>query len=309
MSGSIAACLVVKNEANRIEQCLKPILGLVDQVVIIDTGSSDGTPDLIRQKFGLTVLRGELEESRCLTKIDQRNRAIELATTDWILSIDADEQIDPVGLKTFKSMKHQDDVSGYFGLWQNHIGGDLPFDDYKCFIFRRNFRMRGLVHENAQVDIRSRNGRAVWLDALHVRHFPEYSKHEAKTKLYRRRLMTAIAQEPHWHRYHWFKGYLLSQLGDIDGALHHLSTAFKSDNKLFPVERLNSGMVKAEILCSLGRREEATSTLMETDELWSSVCNDFEVQINSRLKPWIDQALFFVRSGQLSDVRAYRFAR
>lgn len=309
MSGSIAACLVVKNEANRIEQCLRPILGLVDQVVIIDTGSSDGTPELIRKKFGLKVLQGELEEGRCLTKIDQRNRAIGLAKTDWILSIDGDEQIDPCGLREFRSMRHPDDVSGYFGIWKNHVGDAPPFDDYKCFIFRNTVRMRGLVHENAQVDIRAQQGQAIWLDALRVWHFPEQNKLEAKTQLYRRRLAAAIEQEPHWHRYHWFKGYLLSQIGNIGDALRHLSTAFESDNKLFPVERLNSGMVKAELLCRLGRGDEAMAILMAAEELWSAVCDDFEVQINSRIMPWIHHALSLVRCGQLSDVRAYRFAK
>lgn len=306
---TIALCMVVKDEIHRIEACLDPIHRLVDEIVIIDTGSTDGTPELIRRKFGIEVMHGLMEECRCLTKIDMRNLAFSHVTADWILSIDADERMHPEGLRELATMRHDPEVSGYFGLWRNHMAGAPAFDDYKCFAFRRGTRMRGLVHENAQSDIRSRGGRAVWLDALRVEHHPEMRKHELKTHLYHRRLMCALALEPDWHRYYWFLGYMQYQAGEWDEAMANFRLAFDSDSTLFPVERLNSAMVWAEILCALDRVDEATALLQRARALWDTVQDDFEVKINTRMRPWLDHAVALVGAGHHRDVRAYRFAR
>ena len=309
MGATLAACLVVKDEANRIVECLDPLIRQVDEVVVIDTGSSDGTPEIIRRRYGIEVLHGALEEARCFSKSDLRNAAFDTVRTDWILSIDADERLSPDGLAGFRTMRHPDGVSGYFGRWRNWVGDDPPFDDYKCFLFRRGFRMRGLVHENAQVDIRMRGGRAEWLDSLVVEHFPEYIKHAAKTESYGRRLAAAMALEPHWHRYHWFSGYLHAQLGRYDRAFAELRIAFESGNPLFPVERLNSGMVLVDLLCRSGRECEALDMVQAVRSLWQQVKDDFEVRVNDGLEPWIQRTTDLLRTGRAHEVVTNRFAR
>jgi glycosyltransferase involved in cell wall biosynthesis len=306
---SIALCMLVKDEANRIDACLAPLVRLVDEVVIIDTGSSDGTQELIEGRWGIRLQHGRLDEQRCLTKIDLRNHAFSQVRTNWILSIDADERIDPAGLAAFREHRHDPRTAGYFGLWRNHLEGEAPFDDYKCFLFRRGYRMSGLVHENAQIDIRRRGARALWLDALTVDHHPERAKHANKTQLYYRRLADAIRLQPHWHRYHWFLGYLQFQLQEFDQAMRNLTTAFESDSLLFPVERLNSAMVLAEVLCRLGHRERAQHVVRKALALWESVREDFEVAINTRIEPWLRHAESLLAAGESQAVRAYRFAR
>ena len=148
---AIALCMVVKDEANRIDTCLDAALGAVDEVVIFDTGSTDGTPERLARRYGIRAIPGNLCESRCYTKSDLRNRGYELAKADWILSLDADERIDAAALHQFRGLQHAPDISGYFGAWTNHLAGASDFEDYKLFLFRRGFRKRGLVHENAQV--------------------------------------------------------------------------------------------------------------------------------------------------------------
>ena len=98
---SIAVCMVVKDEARRIGDCLASVLPHVDEAIVVDTGSTDGTPELLAERFGITVQHGRLEEARCLTVADLRNHASSCARSERILSIDADERLRPGALDEF----------------------------------------------------------------------------------------------------------------------------------------------------------------------------------------------------------------
>lgn len=305
---SIALCMVVKDEAARIADCLTPLLGTVDEVLVVDTGSSDGTPELLKEQFGITALNDRLHDGRCLTKIDVRNRVIAAARTSWILSLDADELIAPEAIKAFRKAPAAPDVAGYFGLWRNQIAGATPFDDYKCFLFRSDRRMRGLVHENVQSDLRAAGLVAHWLPELTVSHHPAPDRHRHKTELYERRLRCAIRLEPGWHRYDWFLGYMLFQQGRMDEAAAYLERAWTSGNPMFPVERLNSAMVLTEIHAYAGRIETALRLAAAAHAQWQALAEEFEVRINHRLGPWFTAAQAALAAGD-PPVRAYRFAR
>jgi glycosyltransferase involved in cell wall biosynthesis len=306
---SLALCMLVKDEINRISGCLDPILDLLDEVVIIDTGSSDGTPQLLKQRYGIAVRTGRLEASRCYCKSDLRNQSFKQIESSWVLSLDADERVAPAVLDAFRNSIHEPDVAGYFGSWTNHLEGEPPFEDYKLFLFRREFNKRGLVHENVQIDIREQRQRALWLDGLQVDHFPETVKLQEKAQLYRWRLETALRLEPDWHRYHWFLGYMDYQAGDFDAAAGHLCVAASSDSPLFPVERLNSCMVLADIHARRGEREALGALLDDAQCYLAQKADDFEVAVNFRLAGWLEQSAGAFAADDLDSIRAYRFAR
>lgn len=93
----ICLSMIVKNEATVIERCLASVLPLIDCWVIVDTGSTDGTQDLIRSL--LTSVPGKLYKRPWQDFAHNRNEALELARThgDYSLIIDADDvlEIDP----------------------------------------------------------------------------------------------------------------------------------------------------------------------------------------------------------------------
>jgi glycosyltransferase involved in cell wall biosynthesis len=306
---SIALCMIVKDEANRIVECLDPIVGLVEQVVVVDTGSTDGTPELLRRRYGIEPLAGELREEQCFTKSELRERAYALARTDWILALDADERLDPAMLERFRGLAHAPAVAGYFGAWINHLDGEAPFEDYKLFLFRKGYRKLGLVHENAQIDLRRKGATALWLDGLEVRHFPEATKRDSKDGFYRRRLECALRRDPGWIRYHWFRGYMEFQAGNWPEALAFLGVAAASESADFPVECLNSRMVLAEIDARTGRVDDARSCLEAALGFHDRVARDFEVRVNVRMRPWLEAALEACLAGAPERVRCYRFAR
>jgi tetratricopeptide (TPR) repeat protein len=82
--------MIVRDEAARLEGCLATVSGLVDEVIVLDTGSRDGTPALAR------ALGARVETfAWCDDFAAARNAAAGYAQHPWILSLDADEQLDP----------------------------------------------------------------------------------------------------------------------------------------------------------------------------------------------------------------------
>jgi glycosyltransferase involved in cell wall biosynthesis len=85
----LSVFLIVKNEADRIGDCLKSVCGWADQVVVLDSGSTDGTAEIARS-LGATVHVTDWPGFSA-----QRNRALSMVDGEWVMSIDADERLTP----------------------------------------------------------------------------------------------------------------------------------------------------------------------------------------------------------------------
>src|SRR5436190_21012115 len=87
---SICLCMIVKNEANVLARCLASCRELIDYWVICDTGSTDGTQELIRHELAGTP--GELHEHEWVDFGHNRSELMKLARgkADYLLLIDAD---------------------------------------------------------------------------------------------------------------------------------------------------------------------------------------------------------------------------
>jgi glycosyltransferase involved in cell wall biosynthesis len=86
----ISAALIVRNEETHICDCLRSIVGLVDDIVVVDTGSGDRSRE-IAAAHGARVVDYEWHDDFAAA----RNHAIDQAAGDWILYIDADERVRP----------------------------------------------------------------------------------------------------------------------------------------------------------------------------------------------------------------------
>ena len=86
---SISACIISFNEEKKIEDCLKSLQGIVDEIIVVDSNSSDDTVK-IAEKYTDRVIHQSF-----LGYIEQKNFAIEQASNDWILSLDCDERLSP----------------------------------------------------------------------------------------------------------------------------------------------------------------------------------------------------------------------
>jgi glycosyltransferase involved in cell wall biosynthesis len=83
---TIALVMIVKNEAKILERCIESVKAIVDEFVIVDTGSTDGTQEIIKKY-------GTLYEIPFTNYVDTKNNALKLAKSDYILFMDADEYV------------------------------------------------------------------------------------------------------------------------------------------------------------------------------------------------------------------------
>ncbi len=87
---TIAAAVIAENEAHILERCLRA-LSFCDEIIVVDGGSTDGS-DRIAEACGARVIRHSSGDGGIHAN---KNRALEAATADWVLSIDADEVVSP----------------------------------------------------------------------------------------------------------------------------------------------------------------------------------------------------------------------
>jgi glycosyltransferase involved in cell wall biosynthesis len=302
----VALCMIVRDEAARIENCLRDIHDAFEQVVVVDTGSSDRTCDILRQRFRIDPLSAELSASECFSKAPARNLAFSRVRAPWILSLDADERLSRPQLDALLGQPDPPDHAGIFLAWSTFRDGG-QIGDYKLALFRRGLKSQGRVHENVQPSLRQAGLSAQWSDRLEIAHFPDPSDLERKRAFYRHRLECALAKQPTWFRYHWFLGHLHYLQSELDTAAHYLATAARAQSMDFPVECLNSMMLLAEIYARRERKAELGAVLRDMWAFYSASARDFEVRVNTRLEPWMVEAREHLAGGRLEAIRAYVF--
>jgi len=108
--------MIVKNEAGTIRPCLESLLGVVDQIVVADTGCTDNTCEIARE-FGATIISAPWQNHFA----EARNAALKPLQTDWVLVLDADEELDGDGKKYIPELLSVPGVGGYVTPIRNYV--------------------------------------------------------------------------------------------------------------------------------------------------------------------------------------------
>ena len=149
---SLSVTVITKNEAHNIAECLCSVL-FADQVVVLDSGSTDGTIEISRSMGAEVSISLDWQGFGI-----QKNRALDIATCEWVLSIDADERVTPELAQEIQAQLAQAPVNGrsvafaiprltqFCGVWIRHCGW-AP--DYVLRLFKRGEAhfSNDLVHE------------------------------------------------------------------------------------------------------------------------------------------------------------------
>ena len=100
----VSLCMIVKNEETTLPKCLGSVNNFVDEVVVLDTGSTDKTPQIAAQ-FGAKVYYWTWNNNFS----DARNEALKYVTGDWILVLDADETLTPEIIPFLQVVIHKEE--------------------------------------------------------------------------------------------------------------------------------------------------------------------------------------------------------
>lgn len=130
----VSCTIITKNEADRILRCLESVRGLVSEIIVIDSGSTDGTLEICRA-FGATCIHRDWEGYG-----QQKRFAETVARHDWILNLDADEWLTEATraeLTTLLGTPIPEAIHGFeFKITQVYPGDARPrlFADYHSYI-------------------------------------------------------------------------------------------------------------------------------------------------------------------------------
>lgn len=143
----ISLCMIVRNEEKCLAKCLASVQGIVEEIIVVDTGSEDETKR-IAAGFAAKVIDFIWTGSFA----DARNASLEAASGDWILFLDADEYLEQASHEALRKATAQTDVEGYYIPIINIYGNDQQPEQCRDILFRlfRNrsdYRFRGIIHE------------------------------------------------------------------------------------------------------------------------------------------------------------------
>lgn len=220
----ISACVITLNEADRIEACLDS-LAFCDEIVVLDSGSSDATRELAAAR-GARVLTRPFDGYRT-----QKDFAVASARHDWVLCLDADERVTAVLRASIEAARAGGFVAAagfrfarateYFGAFLRH-GNAYPDRVLRLFDRRRGgWRGGREIHEHASVD----GAVATLAGELEHRAYRSLGDQLRRLESYARLMaadMHARGRRAHWWNlllnplWRFVRGYLL-RAGFLDG--------------------------------------------------------------------------------------------
>lgn len=171
----ISACIISYNEESKIEDCLKSLDGIVDEIIVVDSLSTDKTKEIVKE------YTDKIFDQEFLGHVEQKNLAVEKASYDWILSLDCDERVtDELKNSILKIKNNLENADAYkvarrtfyVYRWLNHCW----YPDHKIRLFNKNSARWGGTNPHDHVEVDGRNIVTLKGDLLHYS-FNSISEH------------------------------------------------------------------------------------------------------------------------------------
>ncbi|MFB5269091.1 glycosyltransferase [Paenibacillus enshidis] len=208
--GLLSLCMIVKNEEKWLPRCLESVKGVVDEIIIVDTGSTDRTKE-IAQEFGAAVHDFEWNDSFA----DARNYGLEQAKGEWILWLDADEEVDAEGREHLRDVLSQQEcffgrikVVNYYGTFPVSYDRSHIMNQYRLFRNDPQLRFAGAIHEQLDIEALDLPRNSVFMLPVTLHHYgylEETVEEKGKKERNLRLLEKALEAENHdpWLDYHY----------------------------------------------------------------------------------------------------------
>jgi glycosyltransferase involved in cell wall biosynthesis len=261
---TVSLCMIVKDEEDFLSQCLQSVRDVVDEIILVDTGSSDATLEIARS-FKAKVFQHEWKEDFS----EARNVSLKHATSDWILYLDADEVLDQKSAQTLPEVLQRTEHFGFFFCIYNvKENGFVSGRHYTIRLFRNqeDNRFAGRIHEHILPK------GTLGHHGLGIYHFgydlePETMKNKVKRNARLLKQALAICGENPELRYHLAGVHFM--LGEYEKSMEHatlgmeLTEEFKEKNCLY----LSTLQVLTSVYCKMEDWDEAEACCLKALEI------------------------------------------
>lgn len=281
MSATISLCMIAKNEAGIIGEAIESVKGIVDEIIVVDTGSSDTTVALATS-YGAKIFSFQWDDDFSAA----RNESLAHATKKWVLVLDCDERIGKEDCAILREAIENapDEVLGFSlhqksylpafeeGALKNEAtdgtAGKHPF--YSSHSLVRLFRnglglsFRHRVHELVEDSIREKEGRIITLP-ITIHHFGSAKGKDAlqkKAQAYSALIQKQLEDEPDSARYNYQMARVFMSKGEWKDAL----LSFEKSSRIDPSYKdVFSEMAKIHL--RLGNKEKAIECFLASNRL------------------------------------------
>jgi tetratricopeptide (TPR) repeat protein len=227
---TISLCMIVRDEEAVLGRCLASVAGAVDEIVVVDTGSTDRTVEIARE-HGAKVLEHVWTDHFA----EARNVGLEAATGDWILHLDADEAVAEGEAARLRELTRRGWREGFLLTLVNKLGaedGDTVMVNEALRLFRNrpHHRFEGRVHETVLHRLPADAPERIEVAGVRLDHDGYlHSARAAKDKTRRNlELLERQLREEQPSAYlHFNLGTEYAALGDLATAAEHFDRAWR----------------------------------------------------------------------------------
>ncbi|MHA4308021.1 tetratricopeptide repeat-containing glycosyltransferase family 2 protein [Bacillus cereus] len=271
MKKFLSACLIVKNEEDMLRRCLESLQGSVDEIIVVDTGSTDNTKK-IAEEFTNKVYDFKWENDFAAA----RNFATSKASGEWIFAIDADECVEKDNIEeVIKKIKLNGnkyniyivEIISFLGR-----GGQSTTVNKMARIFKndRTIQFKGPIHEQLVAVSGSQN---VAFSTLTLYHYG-YLEHVIEKQDKKNRNLEIVKQDLKSGKNKGFSyfnyGQELRRLRKTSEALNNFVKAYAHKESIEEEWVRTCLFFIIECLTELKRYEEALKIIKDTETLWPS---------------------------------------
>ncbi len=251
--------MIVKNEEQFLPDCLASVRLVADQIVVVDTGSTDRTVEIARS-FGAEVYSYEWQEDFSAA----RNASIQYATGDWILWLDADERLLKESIPVLKKLlRPEKKALAYIVQIRNRMPDGKNYKlstAHRLFNNGKGIRFHGRIHEQIAYSVAQLKGAeresAVVLE--HLGYGLQPQDREKKNHRNLQLLKKMVAEEPNNAYAHYTLAQQYHLMRRFEQALQHFKIAYGLQS--LPENMRGTLLnVMAESFMEIGNLEEARS--------------------------------------------------
>lgn len=264
--GKLSLCMIVKNEEKELPLCVNSVKPVLDEIIIVDTGSADNTKEVARQ-LGARVFDFPWVDDFSAA----RNHSILRATGDYILWLDADDRVDEGEVEKIRLLKRifpwKKNKAYYLTVnSQSPADGETHFYQLRIFPNVAGARFEGRVHEQVFYRLKDLGIESVQTDIM-IRHtgYRDEATIRQKSERNLKIIQNELEGDPQNLVLHYNAARTLSGIGRLAEAIEHTEKILGNE-RIQEKERqffLEASILTGKYYADLGRYDRAEAIFQD----------------------------------------------